>query len=280
MGDLAADTDVTGRDGRYRARLSRDWEIWGPCGVYVAAVLLRAAGAHAALPRPATLACHFLGVATFDDVELEVTTLRATRRTASVRASMRQGDVPVAEAIVWCVADDLEGPDLVRLTMPDVARPHESPLIQELAEDGQRRPVPFWDNFEYRPLNWLGAKAWEQRVDAPAEVRSWFRYVPTAVFDDPYVEAARVAMLVDISGWPALVRALSPSDEARWIAPNLDLAVSFHDAPAGAEHLLLDGYASIAAGGLAAGGGAVWSEDGRLLGSGTQQLIFRPVPEG
>ncbi len=104
VGDLATDTEVTGGDGHYRARLSGDWELWGPCGGYIAAVLLRAAGAHTPLRRPATIACHFLGVAAFDDVDLEVTTLRATRRTESVRVSMRQGDAPVAEAIVWCVA--------------------------------------------------------------------------------------------------------------------------------------------------------------------------------
>ena len=46
MGDLAADTAVTEvGEGRYTARLSRDWEIWGPMGGYVAATALRAAGA-------------------------------------------------------------------------------------------------------------------------------------------------------------------------------------------------------------------------------------------
>jgi hypothetical protein len=46
----------------------------------------------------------------------------------------------------------------------------------------------------------------------------------------------------------------------------------------GAEQLFLDAIASIAGGGLAGGGGSVWSDDGRLLGSGTQQMIFRPRP--
>ena len=41
MGDLAIDTAVEGSDGRYRARLSRDWEIWGPNGGYLAAIALR-----------------------------------------------------------------------------------------------------------------------------------------------------------------------------------------------------------------------------------------------
>jgi acyl-CoA thioesterase len=278
VGDLAADTDVCGSDGHYTARLSDEWEIWGPCGGYVAAVLLRAAGAHTTLRRPATLACHFLGVAAFDDVEVEVTTLRATRRTESMRVSMRQGDHPVAEAIVWCVARDLDGPAVSSATMPAVAPPHEHPRIEELVEPHRRPPYPFWDNFEYRPLSFLTEDEWSARQGGDASFQAWYRYVPTAVFDDPFVEAARVAMLVDIAGWPAIVRAMDAADDGRWIAPNLDLSVAFHQAPEGSEHLFLDGFGSIAAGGLAGGGGTVWSHDGRLLGSGSQQLIFRPVP--
>jgi acyl-CoA thioesterase len=176
------------------------------------------------------------------------------------------------------VADELDGPEMTWATMPLVSDPAETPRIEELVVDAQARPHAFWQNLEYRPLTWLSPDEWATRVDSAAEFRAWYRFVPTSVFEDPYLEAARVAMLVDISGWPALVRALAPEDEARWIAPNLDLAMTFHASPEGAEHLLLDGFASTAAGGLAAGGGAVWSPDGRLLGSGTQQLIFRRLP--
>ncbi len=277
MGDLAEDTEVSGSDGRYRARLSDDWEIWGPCGGYVAAVLLRAAGEHTPLRRPATLACHFLGVAAFDDVEIEITTLRSTRRTESVRVSMRQGDGPVAEAIVWCVVRDLDGPEVTSAPMPEVAPPHECPRIEELAHEDDRRPHTFWGNFEYRPLSWLSADERADRTSGDPAFRAWYRYVPTAAFEDPFVEAARVAMLIDIGGWPSIVRGMSAADETRWIAPSLDLSVVFHQSPDETEYLLLDAFGSIAADGLAGGGGSVWAPDGRLLGSGTQQLIFRPL---
>lgn len=59
-GDLVAETTVTGADGRYQAALSRDWEIGGPNGGYVAAVALRAAGAVTSLSRPVSFAGHFL----------------------------------------------------------------------------------------------------------------------------------------------------------------------------------------------------------------------------
>src|SRR5262245_10989254 len=88
VGDLALDTAVTGSDGHYRARLSEDWAIWGPNGGYVASVALRAAGAHTALARPASIVGHYLGVASFDDVDIEVVTLRAAKRAESMRVSI------------------------------------------------------------------------------------------------------------------------------------------------------------------------------------------------
>ena len=59
MGDLERDTRLVGEKGRYTATLSRDWEIWGPNGGYLAAIALRAAGAEAAIQRPASFTGHF-----------------------------------------------------------------------------------------------------------------------------------------------------------------------------------------------------------------------------
>jgi hypothetical protein len=74
MGDVAAQTAVEPvGDGRYRAMVHADWEIWGPCGGYVAALALRAAGAESDLVRPASFFCHYLSVAAFAPVDLTVT---------------------------------------------------------------------------------------------------------------------------------------------------------------------------------------------------------------
>ena len=85
MGDLAADTAIEGSDGRYHAHLSRDWEIWGPNGGYLA-VITCAAGAQTSLRRPATFSCHYLGVADFDAVDLDVRTIRGSRRAPPSRS--------------------------------------------------------------------------------------------------------------------------------------------------------------------------------------------------
>jgi hypothetical protein len=57
--------------------------------------------------------------------------------------------------------------------------------------------------------------------------QAWFRLVPTAVFEDPWTEAARVLMPIDVVGWPAIGRGWDPVNDGRWVAPNLDLSVSF-----------------------------------------------------
>src|SRR5258705_946773 len=103
MGDLAIDTKVTGSVGRYSARLSRDWEIWGPNGGYVAAIALRAAGAATSLARPASFAGHFLSVAAFDDVDVTVTPLRASSRAASLRVAIAQRERPILDAPVLVI---------------------------------------------------------------------------------------------------------------------------------------------------------------------------------
>src|SRR6476620_5279 len=105
MGDLAVDTAVEGRDGHYTARVSREWEIWGPNGGYVASIALRAAGAQSRFNRPGPLVGHFLGVADFDTVDLEVTTLREAKRAESIRVSMTQRGQPIFDAMVWAVGD-------------------------------------------------------------------------------------------------------------------------------------------------------------------------------
>ena len=200
MGDLAVDTAIEGLDGRYRAHLSRDWEIWGPNGGYLAVIALRAAGAHTPLRRPATFSCHYLGVADFDAVDLDVRTIRGSRRAASLAVSMTQGGKPILEAQAWIVGD-VDGLEHDAAPMPAVAPPDELPNIDELMTGEERGPYhAFWSNFEERPLAWLPRSEWETREPGDPNFRSWYRYVPRDTFDDPFVDAGRALLLVDTLG--------------------------------------------------------------------------------
>lgn len=275
MGDLAVDTAIEGGDGRYRAQLSRQWEIWGPNGGYLAVIALRAAGAHTPLRRPATFSCHYLGVAEFDGVDLDVRTIRSSRRTASIAVSMSQQGKPILEAQAWIVGH-VEGLEHNAAPMPDVARPEALPSVEELMADQERGPYQaFWSNFEERPLSWLPRSEWESREASEPSLRSWFRYVPSDTFDDPFVDAGRSLLLIDTMGWPAAVRAYT--SDLPFYAPSLDVTARFHAVAPESPWLFVECSSPVARDGLVASAASVWSADGRLLASGGQQMLCRPM---
>jgi acyl-CoA thioesterase II len=273
VGDLGIDTKVEEADGRYRARLSRDWEIWGPNGGYVAAIALRAAGAATALTRPATFTGHFLSVAEFDVVDLEVTTLRAAKRAESLRVSMTQRGKGIFEALVWVVGE-ADGLAHDAAEMPPVPRPAQLKPIEALADpaDLQNRHR-FWQNFDTRPIDW---KPWRLRERGAPLWREWLRFRPPPSRADPFVDAARSLLLIDTMGWPA---ACQPHlrDET-FIAPSLDVSVQFHRPAPESEWLLVDAVAPVAANGLIGCQTRIWSEGGQLVASGGAQLLCRPAP--
>ncbi len=272
MGDLQEDTRLEGGDGRYRASLSPDWEIWGPNGGYLAALALRAAGAEAAIPRPASFAGHFLAVGRFDAVDVSVEVIRRGKRSESLRVTVTQQERPLLEALVRTAAD---GPGLEHRfgEAPSVPAPETLQSMDEL-RDPEWPIYPFWQNLDTRPLH-------PERFREPPQPRDpvhveWFRYRPRATFDDPFVDAGRALLLIDTLSWPAACRPHQPDME--FIAPNLDVNVWFHDAAPEQEWLLADHECRVAAGGLMGTTGRVWSRDGRLLASGGAQLYCVPAP--
>ena len=123
MGDLAIDTAVADLgDGVFEANLSADWEIWGPMGGYVAACALRAAGASTTHPKPAAFSCHYLGVAKFGRIELQVSTRKSGRAATSQRIEVTQEGRPILDAMAWSVAEG-EGLEHDETTMPPVSLP-------------------------------------------------------------------------------------------------------------------------------------------------------------
>jgi acyl-CoA thioesterase len=275
MGDLAVDTTIEGADGRYRSRLSRDWEIWGPNGGYLAVIALRAAGACTPLRRPATFSCHYLGVADFGVVDLGVRIVRESRRAASIAVSMTQAGKPILEALAWIVGD-VDGLEHDAAPIPAVAPPDELQNIEQLMTGEERGPYhAFWSNFEQRPLEWLPPAEWAAREPGDPSFRSWYRYVPRDTFDDPFVDAGRALLLVDTLGWPAAVRAYP--NELPFYAPSLDVTARFHASAPESPWLLAECRSPVARDGLIASTTSVWSDDGRLLASGGQQMLCRPA---
>jgi acyl-CoA thioesterase-2 len=276
VGDLAKDTAVTRiDDGRYTATLSSEWEIWGPMGGYIASVALRAAGAESPFARPASFFCQYLGVAAFGEVDVTVTTLRSARTALAQRVEVTQGDKRMLEATVWSVGD-VEGLEHDLAEAPDVAAPGDLPSILDLLTDEERAQgpgFPFWNNVETKPL----AFSREPRTEAGEPVfRDWERFTPTATFDDPWIDACRSVILIDVQSWPAASRAHAWGHG--FYAPSLDLYVAFVDPQPASEWLLVDGHGPVAKDGLMTWTGRLWSEGGRLVASGGGQLLCRRMP--
>lgn len=271
MGDLAIDTGITGGSGRYTATLSRDWEIWGPNGGYVAAIALRAAGAETPLRRPATFTCQFINVAEFGEVDLTVHTLRASKRATALRVSMSQQSRLILEALVWVVDDAAQGLEHDVTSMPVVPGVTEVGSYDELQPEGYPW-FPFWRNLETREIH--------RRADRSSPGRpiwrAWLRYRPVATFADPFVDACRSLVLLDTMSWPAAVQ--PHPFPAPYVAPSMDVSVQFHRSAPRSEWLFCDTRAPLASGGLIGSQSNVWSDQGKLLATGASQLFCRPNP--
>jgi acyl-CoA thioesterase-2 len=268
-GGVALDQAIhlEGRDGRYSTQLSREWEIWGPNGGYLAALALRAAGLQAEIAQPASFYCHFLRSPAFDRVELEVSPLRRGRRSESLAVRMTQREEPVLQALVRTAAE-APGYEHQQPRMPEVPPP-------ETLSEYRRQPFAFWQNIERRLI-----EDWEHAEEKPPEdrraiVREWTRFRPQPCFDDPFIDAARSLILLDTYGWPAAYRKYR---DRAMIAPNLDTGVWFHQPASRSEWLLIDHECPIGHHGLLGVSGRVWSADGLLVATGGAQLCCLPAP--
>lgn len=274
MGDLAQDTAVERvGDGRYQAVISPDWTLWRPVGGYVAAIALRAAGAHAGMPLPASLSCQYLSPARSGPVDMDVTCLRTTPHARSANVLMTQNGIPVTSALVWAIANDIKGPEQQMSARPDVPAPDQ---VAEIVRD--RRVASstavaaaatgtLWQNMEVRKL---------PAVDRPDGLQghSWTRFRPRAYFNDPWIDAGRVLISIDTAIFPVIATALGGG---RYVALSIDLYVAFHSPPPAEDYLLVTAQSTAAGAGLVAGTAQVRSADGTLTASGGSQLICRTL---
>lgn len=271
MADFVRDSVVetaAGATGRYRATLSPDWAVWGPNGGYVAAIALRAAMAHSRLPRPANLQCHFLAVGDFAPVDLSVTPLGGSKRAESLRVEVLQKDRLLLVASVWMTDDALAGYEHDFAVAPVVPPPDALRGYQDLAADEYAEWYPIWRSIEGRPLRW-------REPPGKPEWQTWMRFNETE-FPDRAADALRQIFWLDFPGWNATIAA--HQWPFTYLAPNLDLTVQFHAFAPNTTWMLADGVVPLARDGLLGCTSRLWSEDGRLLATGTSTHICRPNP--
>jgi acyl-CoA thioesterase len=269
MANFLADTRVDRvAAGLYRSALSPDWAVWGPNGGYVAAIALRAALAESRLPRPASVQCHFLAVGEFAPVELRVTSLGGSKRAESLRVEVVQKERLLLSASVWTTDEALSGYAHDFTRPPAVPRPDTLRGYQDLAGDEYAQWYPIWRSIEGRPLSW-------REPPGEPEWRTWLRFTETEVADRE-ADAVRQLFWLDFPGWNATTAA--HPWPFPYLTPNLDLTVQFHAFAPGSAWMLADGVVPLARDGLLGCTARLWSEDGRLLATGTSKHLCRPNP--
>jgi acyl-CoA thioesterase len=80
-------------------------------------------------------------------------------------------------------------------------------------------------------------------------------------------------VVADASMFPAAT--LAHEGPFPYVAPSMDLMMSFHGAGADSDWLLIDARSPLSRHALVAGKASIWSADGRLLGSAMQQMLQR-----
>ena len=174
-------------------------------------------------------------------------------------------------------AADVEGLEHDETLAPDIPGPDRLPSIHELLPDDAESPFPFWRNLEAKPIDFEAE--WPPSGPRPARWQEWLRFTPTAMFADPWIDAARSVILVDLPSWPSAHRPHAWR-QPPFTAPTLDLNVAFHRSTRGEDWLLCDGAAPLSTAGLFGWTARVWSAAGRLHASGGGQCLYRRLPEG
>ncbi len=270
MADFVADTAVV-RDehepGLVHASLTERWSVWGPNGGHLAATALRAGLACSRFDRPASFHCHFLAVGGFEPVEIHVRAVGGGRRAESLQLEVHQRERLLLTGVLWTIDEELSGFDHAIHSAPIVPRPTELAPFHQLA-DNYEEWFPIWRSMEGCPVKW--------RTEPGEPIsQTWLRFNDTPI-EGREADAVRQLFWMDFPGWNATISA--HAWPFRFIAPNLDLTVQFHGFAPEADWMLADGVAPVARDGIVCTQSRIWTEDGRLVASGSSSHIFRPNP--
>jgi acyl-CoA thioesterase II len=269
--NLQDSTAITLTEGRYSACIDPDWSIWGPNGGYVAAIALRAVGLAApAGHRPVTLTCQFLARGDNGPVDILVDPVK-TGSTAFFNVTLLQNGTRFFQAQI-CTTAKSEGPDKVDISMPAVPPPDALETFAAQLERFGHKANSFWQNVDGRQVDFRTPGDPDPRG---ARTECWLRFVGWAETADPFLDAARTVIGIDVSFWRAYSRGLSELPDH--VAPSLDLTVWFHDAAPASPWQLVEARADFARHALLGGSARVWSIDGQLVATGGSQCLFVPM---
>ncbi len=276
--DLGADLSLRGTDGSYALDVPRGWEgapgtVYGG---YLAAAVVRAAGMVTSALRPASLGCQFVRPCTLDGpLRIDVASLRRGRTSDLLHVAVSQREKLCVEADVRAV-DSTPGLEFEPERVPALTDPDDLPLLVDVIREQGGNAGGHLTYLEYRTS--ANESDW-RNADGKRALTGWVRYAPRCVYDDPFLEAARVLVPIDTQVPAAFDRAQAlwgPPRGGTFFGTTLDLFVHFHRA-LGTEWLYYETHAPVAHDGLASGHAQIWSSRAELLATGISQVAFVPV---
>lgn len=260
-------------DGAWSAELREDWGLWGPSGGYLSSLALRAAGEFSRFKRPASFQCQFLRVGKFAPVVLKAELIKDGRRSQLIRVDIIQDERALLTSSVWGVEESLAGlehDDHCYSSLPD---PETLPTWEDIFPD--EPPFDFVSRIDQRPILTMPRAGDRPRE---AELTGFYRFKERHTYPDPFIDAARIMILLDTFGWLAHYPAHPSDGPSAWIAPNMDYYYRFFRPSNQADWLHMCVKAGLAHNGLMGTDGEIRDRNGYLLAAGNSQLICLPRP--
>lgn len=270
-GNLALDTSSTLEDGRRIWHVTGDWNILVPNGGLLAGVALQAVRNDAGDEwRPSTVSCRFLRPPS-RELELTIDAMRVGKRNRADHVTAYEDGERIFDALVWTVARYLGAPvDGPTLSLPP--RAGLATIEERRAAVGRGPfPMPFFQNIEERPVDWVSPQERELRGATEPTLESWIRFTSTVDTGDPWITAARACVVLDSYPFFALMRSLPPADI--FGATTLATDVHFEDVQSPTEWMFASVECRPSSGALMTGTGAVHNEEGRAVARVLQQLL-------
>jgi Acyl-CoA thioesterase C-terminal domain/Acyl-CoA thioesterase N-terminal domain len=259
---VEADETTTGppRHARFDAAVQPGWDIGGHAnGGYVLAIAARAMSAVTGRP-PLTVSAHYLAPAPAGPCHVDVSLVRAGRRTATATAALVQGDREILRAL-GTFADQVDGgPTLITGGPPEL--PPYADCIRPSPPDFA--PFPALNERLAVRLRPGDGDFRDGRPTGVAEIAGWFAFA-----DERPVDAIGLLFVADAFA-PAVFNTGLP---IAWV-PTVELTVHVRGVPAAGPLRCLFRSRFIQ-GGLLEEDGEVWDSAGRLVAQ-SRQLALTP----
>jgi acyl-CoA thioesterase len=132
----------------------------------------------------------------------------------------------------------------------------------------------FWRNVETIPVTL--APVWPPESEMDPLWREWIRLRQPVDKRNAWLNAAYIAMLMDLQGWIPAWRQHAWKNPP-FVGVSLTLHVTFNGLARATSWLLADGHAPLVIDGVVGWTGRLWSESGQLVASGTGETLCRKV---